>query len=90
VIQPPNRRCAQRCTREGSSPSATCESGCNGDLIEVVLVEPADNPSVIMIRWPDAPTITAPAKLNETAAAVIRILANAVTAYTQIKAAKHL
>jgi hypothetical protein len=62
----------------------------SGDSLEVVLVQPADNPSVIMIRWPDAPTITTPAKLNETAATMMRILANAVTAYTQIKAAKHL
>jgi hypothetical protein len=28
----------------------------SGDTLEVVLVQPADNPSVIMIRWPDAPT----------------------------------
>jgi hypothetical protein len=27
----------------------------SGDTIEVVLIQPADNPSVIMIRWPDAP-----------------------------------
>ena len=42
-----------------------------------------------MIRFgPDTPTITPPAKLNETAATVMRILANAVTAYTQIEAAE--
>jgi hypothetical protein len=34
----------------------------SGDTIEVVLIQPADNPSVIMIRWPDAPTITTPAR----------------------------
>jgi hypothetical protein len=32
------------------------------------LVQPADNPSAIMIRWPDAPTITPPARYNDVAA----------------------
>jgi hypothetical protein len=43
-----------------------------------------------MIRWPDAPTMTTPAKLNEAAATVMRILSSRVTAYTQIKATNHL
>ena len=42
-----------------------------------------------MVRCSAAPTITTPAKLNETAATVMRILASAVTANTQIEAAKH-
>jgi hypothetical protein len=46
--------------------------------------------SAIMVRCLAAPTITTPAKLNETAAMVMRILASAVAAYTQIEAAKHL
>ena len=71
-----------------TAPLASGPINQSGDTIEVVLVECADNPSVIMIRWPDTPTITPPAKLNETAATVMRILANAVTAYTQIKAAE--
>jgi len=40
----------------------------SGDSIEIVLVQPADNPSAIMIRWPDAPTITPPARYNDVAA----------------------
>jgi hypothetical protein len=43
-----------------------------------------------MVHCSAAPTITTPAKLNETAAAVMRIPASAANAYTQIKAAKHL
>jgi hypothetical protein len=57
-----------------------------GDTIEVVLVQPADNPSVIMIRWPGAPTITIPATFNATAAEAMKILAYASTRYTQIRA----
>jgi hypothetical protein len=41
---------------------------------------------VIIVRCSAAPTTTTPAKLNETAATVMRILARAVTACTQIKA----
>jgi hypothetical protein len=43
-----------------------------------------------MIRCSAAPTTTTPAKLNETAATVMRILYSTVTAYTQIKATNHL
>jgi hypothetical protein len=71
-------------------PITTLSAGqINGaDTLTVELMQPADMPIVIMVRWPAAPTITTPGKLNETAATVMRILANAVTAYTQIKAAK--
>jgi hypothetical protein len=58
----------------------------SGDTIEIVLVQPADNPSVIMIRWPDHPTVVQPAKFNPVAAEIMRLLASAVTAYNQHKA----
>jgi len=44
------------------------------------------NPTVIMIRWPDAPTITAPATFNATAAEAMKILPYASTRYAQIRA----
>jgi hypothetical protein len=57
----------------------------SGDSLEVVLVQPADNPSVIMIRWPTAPAITAPATYNEVAAAAMRVLAQASTTLAGLK-----
>jgi hypothetical protein len=44
-----------------TTPLASGAINQSGDSLEVVLVQPADNPSVIMIRWPDPPTITTPA-----------------------------
>jgi hypothetical protein len=73
-----------------TTPLASGTINASSDTIEVVLVQLADMPAVVRIVWPQQPTITTPAKLNETAATVMRILANAVTAYTQIKATKHL
>jgi hypothetical protein len=60
----------------------------SGDTIEVVLVQPADNPSVIMIRWPDAPTITTPSRYNEVASMAMRLLAEASTELARRKAAR--
>jgi hypothetical protein len=39
-----------------------------------------------MIRWPDAPTITAPSRFNAVAAEIMRLLAAAVTMHNQIRA----
>ena len=43
-------------------------------------------PAVVMIRWPQQPTITDPRKFTEIASAAMRILAHAVTRLNQIKA----
>jgi hypothetical protein len=47
----------------------------------------ADNPSVIMIRWPDAPTITTPSRYNEVASTAMRLLAEA---FTTLRTSKRL
>ena len=60
----------------------------SGDTLTIGLIQPDSMPAVVRIVWPAKPTVTPPGKLNETAATVMRILANAVTAYTQIKAAE--
>jgi hypothetical protein len=49
------------------------------DAIVVVLVEPADMPNSIVIHWPIAPTITAPARYNGIASTTMRLLAAAST-----------
>jgi hypothetical protein len=43
-----------------------------------------------MIRWPDAPTITTPARYNEVASTAMRLLAEASTALARIKASRRL
>jgi hypothetical protein len=59
-----------------------------GDSLEVELVQPADSPSVIMIRWPAAPTITTPARYNDAATTAMRLLADASTTLARIRASK--
>jgi hypothetical protein len=73
-----------------TTPLASGAINASGDTIEVILVQPVDNPSVIMIRWPDAPTITAPARYNEVASTAMRLLAEASTTLARLKANKRL
>jgi hypothetical protein len=73
-----------------TTPLASSAINQSGDTIEVVLVRPANNPSVIMIRWPNAPTITPPARYNEVASTAMRLLAEASTTLARIKASKRL
>ena len=73
-----------------TTPLASGAINSSGDTIEVVLVQPADNPSVIMIRWPDAPTIAPPARCNEVASTAMRLLAEASTTLAGIKASRRL
>jgi hypothetical protein len=73
-----------------TTPLAGGTISASGDTIEVVLVQPADNPSVIMIRWPDASTITTPSRYNEVASTAMRLLAEASTMLARIKASKRL
>jgi hypothetical protein len=73
-----------------TTPLASGAINASGDIIEIILVQPADNPSVIMIRWPDAPTITTAARYNEVASTAIKLLAEASTTLTRIKAHRRL
>ena len=73
-----------------TTPLASGAINASGDTIEVILVQPVDNPSVIMIRWPDAPTITTPARYNEVASTAMRLLAEASTTLARLKANKRL
>ena len=38
------------------------------------LVQPPDTPAAILIKWPPQPTVTDPAKLTATVAAIVRVL----------------
>jgi hypothetical protein len=73
-----------------TTPLASGPINQSGDTIEVVLIQPADHPSEIIIRWPDAPTITTPSRYNEVASTAMRLLAEAFTTLARIKAGKRL
>jgi hypothetical protein len=73
-----------------TTPLAGGPINASGDTIEVVLVQPANNPSVIMVRWPIAPTITTPARYNEVASTAMRLLAEASTMLARLKASRRL
>jgi hypothetical protein len=47
-------------------------------------------PAVVRIAWPNAPTITAPARYNEVASTAMRLLAEASTTLARIKASRRL
>jgi hypothetical protein len=47
------------------------------DQLVVELVKPPDTPAAILIKWPPQPTVTDPAKLTATIAAIVRVLGTA-------------
>jgi hypothetical protein len=47
------------------------------DQLAVELVQPPDTPAAILIKWPEKPTVTDPAKLTATVAAIVRVLGTA-------------
>jgi hypothetical protein len=55
------------------------------ESIEVVLVEPDDMPSSIIIHWPSAATRINPRDFSDVAALLTRIFALAATKLAQIK-----
>jgi hypothetical protein len=44
------------------------------DRLEIELVQRPDTPAAILIKWPPQPTVTDPAKLTATIAAIVRVL----------------
>jgi len=47
------------------------------DRLVVELVQRPDTPDAILIKWPSQPTVTDPAKLTATVAAIVRVLGTA-------------
>ena len=47
------------------------------DQLAIELVQPPDTPPAILIKWPPQPTVTDPAKLTATIAAIVRVLGTA-------------
>jgi hypothetical protein len=56
--------------------------------LTVVLVQAEQASAVVIVKWPDKPTVLHPRKLAEAMAAACRVLANASTELSRIKAGK--
>ena len=72
--------------------STTLSSGTiNGaDTLRIELIQPDSMPAVVRIVWPTAATITTPAHYLEVASAAMRLLAEASTTLTRIRASRRL
>jgi hypothetical protein len=60
------------------------------DTITIELIETDTNPSVVIIKWPDKPTVLHPRRFPDTAATVARLFAEAHTVLASIKAGRRL
>jgi hypothetical protein len=57
------------------------------DTLSVELVETIEPPTVVLLRWSAAPSVTDPNKFPTAARAVVSVLAEARAALAKIKAA---
>ena len=62
----------------------------NSDRLQVELIQPDSMPAVVIIVWPAAATITTPARYLEVASTAMRLLAEASTTLSRIKASRRL
>jgi hypothetical protein len=61
----------------------------NADTITIELVQADDSSAAVIVKWPDKPTVLQPRRLAEAMATACRVLANASTELSRIKAGKH-
>jgi hypothetical protein len=71
------------------SKSTTLAAGqiTNHDHLSVELHRPSDTPAVVLLRWPEAPSVIAPnpQALATVAAAMVRVMAEAQAELAQIR-----
>jgi hypothetical protein len=60
------------------------------DVLTSELVETDEHPTVVIIRWPDKPSVIHPRRFPDTAAVIARLFAEAHTALAAIKAGRRL
>jgi len=48
------------------------------EVITITYIQPADAPSMIMLRWPGQPSVTTPDRLPAVANAVMAVMAEAI------------
>ena len=53
------------------------------DRLTIELIEPANHPPVVRIAWPGQPSIVQPARFDQVAAEITRIIAAAATRHNQ-------
>ena len=58
------------------------------DELVVELIKPDNAPQMILVRWPDHPTVIQPRRFGDTASAVVRLFARANTELARIRASK--
>jgi hypothetical protein len=58
------------------------------DRLTIELIQRPDKPSAIVIKWPPQPTVTDPAKLTATIAAIVRVLGTAQIELAALRAAR--
>jgi hypothetical protein len=60
------------------------------DTLTIELTEADETPALVIVRWPLKPTVLHPRRFPDTAAAVVRLFAEAHTALAAIKAGRRL
>ena len=60
------------------------------DTLTIELVETDEHPTVVIIRWPDKPSVIHPRRFPDVAAGIARLAADAHTALAAIKAGRRL
>ena len=60
------------------------------DVLTIELVETSEHPTIVIIRWPDKPSVTHPRRFPDIAATVVRVFAEAHTTLARIKAGRRL
>jgi hypothetical protein len=56
------------------------------DMISVELVQPTDAPAVVIVKWPQAPTVADPRRFSSVANAIMHIMASAAVRLTALRA----
>jgi hypothetical protein len=60
------------------------------DVLTIELVETDEHPTVVIVRWPNKPTVLHPRRFPDSASIVVRLFAEAHTTLAQIKARRRL
>jgi hypothetical protein len=60
------------------------------DVLTIELVETSEHPTVVIIRWPDEPSVIHPRRFPDVASVVVRLFAEAHTTLASIKAGRRL
>lgn len=58
------------------------------DRLSVELIEPLDSPPIVAINWPPKPTVCDPRRFPDTAAAIVRMYAEAARTLAGIRATR--